>query len=72
MDPPGENELCAVCHVHPLPSSCGDDRAPLLGDSREPSDQIWSRPEHELASAVHEERQEAQTRPEMDIEEVKR
>ena len=69
-EPLGEKERCAVYHVDPLQTSCGDAKPSLLG---EPSDGIGSSQEHELASAMDQEHQEAQTRPEqVDIEEVKR
>jgi hypothetical protein len=69
MDPLGEIEQCAVFHVDPLENSCGDDKPSLLG---EPSDRVRSSQEHKLASAMDQEHQVAQTRPGVDIEEVKR
>lgn len=65
LEPLGDNERC----FDPLENGVEDDKIPLL----EPSDQIWSSQEHELASVVDQEHQEpeARNRPTLDTEEVK-
>ena len=68
MEPLRENERCAVHLVDP-PENGGegeDDKIPLLEDSGEPPDQIWSSQERELADQEHQEAQK------LDSEEVKK
>ena len=70
MEPLGENERCAVYLVDPPKNSCG------CGIVGEPSDQVWSNREHELASVAveleHPKVTHTQTRPQVEIVEIKR